>query len=175
MQFLNTEIDPATLPLAEAVDLKPIERSYLKILRIEWLIFVVFLAAVLAAAIYFITDLRRENVWMLILAAFLVMVSLYRISLEKGFPYRAYMVRDHDIMYQRGWIVRTVKICPFNRILNCSIHAGPFERKFGLSTLALFTAGSTGADLRIAGLKTEEAESIRKFVLSRINEEYKSD
>ena len=171
MQFLNTEIDPATLPAMEELELRPVSRDYLTILRIEWLITAVILAIIAAGLILFIPETRTNYIWLWIVAGYLLLMTLYLLTQEKSFPYRAYGVREHDIIYRSGWIIRTTRICPLNRVLNCSMHAGPLERKYGLSTLALFTAGSTGADMRIAGLQAEEAEAIRKFVLTRINEE----
>jgi uncharacterized protein len=173
MQFLNTEVDLSLLPAVEDLQLKPISGSYLKILRIEWTITTIFIAIVAAALIYFIPALREGYSWLFIMIGLLALMIFYRIVQEKSFPYRAYAVRDHDIVYESGWIIRSTRICPLNRVMNCSIHSGPLERKHGLSTLSLYTAGSSGADMRIAGLKTEEAESIRQFVLTRINEQSK--
>ncbi len=81
----------------------------------------------------------------------------------------AFAVRDHDVIFQKGWLIRSIKICPFNRIQNCSIQSGPLERKWGLASLTLYTAGSTGADMRIPGLKQDEAERLRQYILSKIN------
>jgi membrane protein YdbS with pleckstrin-like domain len=98
-------------------------------------------------------------------------MGIYLLLIEKRFPHMAYAVRDHDILYQSGWIVRTLKACPFNRVQNCSVRSGPLERQASLATLVLFTAGSEGADLRIPGLLQEEAESLRQFILTKIHRE----
>lgn len=175
MEFLNTEIDPSTLPAMEDLNLRPISPDYLKILRIEWFITSIILAAI-AVVLVLITDGMDETLTMILVTGVLIfLVGFYWITQEKAFPFRAYSVREHDIVSQSGWIVRTVKICPLNRVQNCSIHVGPLERKYGLATLSLFTAGSSGADLKIPGLQAEEAEAIRKFVLTRINDEQGSN
>ncbi len=174
MHFLNTEIDPAALPAVEDLNLRPVSPSYLKVLRTEWLIYAFVLAGIAAGLIFLVPGMRENYLWLVIVAAWILLVAFYRVAIERSFPYRAYSVREHDIIYRSGWILRTVKINPINRILNCSIHIGPLERKHGLATLALYNAGTSDADMRIPGLTAEEAESIRKFVLTRINEEDRS-
>ncbi|MEJ7911605.1 MAG: PH domain-containing protein [Chitinophagaceae bacterium] len=81
----------------------------------------------------------------------------------------AYALREHDVIYQKGWLVKSTKVCPFNRVQNCSIQSGPLERRWGLASLVLYTAGSEGADMRIPGLLQNDAESLRQFILSKIN------
>ena len=80
----------------------------------------------------------------------------------------AYAIREHDILYRHGWIVQRVIACPFNRIQHCSADAGLLDRKFRLSALTLFTAGASGADLRIYGLKEEMAQALRDFIMNKI-------
>lgn len=171
MQFLNTEIDPAELPAVEDLNLRPISPDYLKILRTEWLITSVVLAVAATVVILITKEWDEPMVILAVAAAFILLVGFYWFVQEKAFPIRAYSIREHDIVSRSGWIIRTVKICPLNRVQNCTIHVGPLERKYGLATLSLFTAGSTGADMKIPGLPAGEAEAIRQFVLTRINDE----
>ena len=42
--------------------------------------------------------------------------------------------------------------------------AGLFERKYGLATLSVYTAGGNEADMKIPGLTTEIAASLRELV-----------
>jgi membrane protein YdbS with pleckstrin-like domain len=90
---------------------------------------------------------------------------------EKSFPYRKFAVREKDVIYEKGWILRTTTICPFNRIQNCSVQSGPWERKFKLASLLVYTAGTQGADVRIPGLQQDEAEQLRHFILDKIHAE----
>ena len=172
MLFTNTEIDLSSLPAAEEAHLQPVHRTYLKLLRIEWAITALVLAGIAAALIFFIPNLRTGYGWMIIAGAAVVLIAFYLFVLEQSFPHKAYAVREHDILYRSGWIVRTVRICPYNRIQNCSVRTGPLERKFSLAALILYTAGSEGADLRIPGLPQEEADNLRQFILTKINGEH---
>jgi uncharacterized protein len=171
MIFTNTEVDITALPVAESVDLKRVHPKYLRLLRIEWAITALILAAIAGALIYFNPALRATYGWTFVAGGALVLMGIYLLLIEKRFPHMAYAVRDHDILYQSGWIVRTLKACPFNRVQNCSVRSGPLERQASLATLVLFTAGSEGADLRIPGLLQEEAESLRQFILTKIHRE----
>lgn len=171
MTFTNPEVDIAALPAAESVELQPVHRRYLGLLRIEWAITAFILAAIAAALIYFIPSLRETGAWALVAAAALLLAGFYLLMIEKAFPRMGYAVREHDVLYQSGWIVRTLRACPFNRVQNCSVRSGPLERKAGLATLVLFTAGSAGADLQIPGLPQEEADRLRQFILAKIHPE----
>lgn len=172
MPFSNTDVDIASLPAAEQTELHPIHPTYRTLLRIEWAITAGVLAIVTAALLFFLPTLRQANWWIIPVGAYGLLVTFYLLAVERSFRYKAYAVREQDIMYRHGWIVRSLKICPFNRIQNCSVNTGPLERKFGLASLTLFTAGSQGADLRIPGLLQEEADRLRHFVLTKINTEH---
>jgi uncharacterized protein len=171
MIFTNPEIDLSSLPAAESVVLQPLQRKYLRLMRLEWAITAVVLAAIAAGLIYFLPALRASYAWIFVAGTALLLIGFYRLLLEMAFPHMAYAVRDHDILYQSGWIVRSLRACPFNRVQNCSVRSGPLERQASLATLVLFTAGSEGADLRIPGLQQEEADRLRQFILTKINQE----
>lgn len=169
MIFTNPEVDLAALPAAESVELQPVNRRYLGLLRIEWALTALVLAGIAAALIYFLPGLRASYGWIFVAAAAGLLAGFYLLMIEKAFPRMGYAVRQHDLLYQSGWIVRTLRVCPFNRVQNCSVRSGPLERKASLATLVLYTAGSEGADMRIPGLPQEEADRLRQFILSKIH------
>jgi membrane protein YdbS with pleckstrin-like domain len=169
MPFINAEVDVAQLPAAECIPLTPIHHSYLKVLRTERIVNTVVLSAIALSLIFFIPSIQQSYWWVIIAIALILITIPYHVLQEKSFPFFAYAIREHDVVFQKGWLVRTLKVCPFNRIQNCSMQAGILERKYGLASLTLYTAGTEGADIRIPGLKQEEAEQIRQFILNRIN------
>lgn len=169
MHFTNTEVEINNIPEAENIELMPVHVDLLKVLRLEWLItFLVIAAAMVPLVIYlpmsFVTKI-------LVVISAVVFLVIYWIVQEVSFKYLAYAIRDKDLIFQKGWIIRTFKVCPINRIQNCSVHQGPLERKFNLATLILYTAGSQGADMRIPGLTDDEANRLRHFILQKINNE----
>ena len=167
--FTNPEIDISQLPRAEEVPLQPLHPTYLKLLRIEWAITVVVMILITIPVLMFVPKFGKAPLVWLTPVAVTLLLLFYLFMQEKTFPYRAYAVRERDVVYQKGWIIRSLKVCPFNRIQNCAVQSGPLERKFGLASLTLFTAGSNGADLRINGLTQTEADNLRQFILSRIH------
>ena len=169
MAFTNTQVDPASLPAAEDIRLQPVQPAYLRVLRIEWIITSIVLAAITAALIFFVPSMRQTYGWSILLGALLLIISAYRFIQERAFPFLAFAIREKDVAFQSGWIFRSLKICPFNRIQNCSVQAGPLERRFHLSSIVVYTAGSNGADLKIPGLSKDEAEQLRQFILAQIH------
>ena len=85
--------------------------------------------------------------------------------------YKGFAVRDHDILYKAGVIRRQVTILPINRVQHIEFHRSFLERQLGLSSLYLYTAGGSSADMSIRGMLVHEAEAIRGMLLQRIQDE----
>ena len=168
MDFLNEQIDSSSIPDAKLVNWQPIEKDYLKVLRLEWLIATFVLLFIVIAFLFFMPSLQKPIPIILLIAAWLSIVFLYYFIQEKSFRQLAYAIRGHDILYRHGWIVRRVIACPISRIQHCSADAGPLDRKYKLSSLTLFTAGASGADVKIPGLRAEVAQNLREFIMSKI-------
>ena len=64
-------------------------------------------------------------------------------------------------------IWRSVTAVPFNRIQHVETSNTPLDRKFGLATLQLFTAGGSSGDLKIDGLGDDIASQLRVFILDK--------
>ena len=75
-----------------------------------------------------------------------------------------YQVRDHDLSYRSGVLVKTVETVPFVRVQHARISQGPIQRSFGLATLEV---NSAGPDLQIHGLPAEDAERLKVVVVER--------
>ncbi|MGZ5286170.1 MAG: PH domain-containing protein [Flavisolibacter sp.] len=171
MDFINAPIDINTIPAAGSLELQPVQPSYKKILVIEWLITAAIFAVIGAVVVFALSKLTDSYGWLIVLAAWILLVGIHYFTLQKNFPILAFAVREKDVVTRKGWLIRSIKICPFNRIQNCSVQSGPLERKYGLASLVIYTAGTEGADMRIAGLLQEEADNLRYFILSKIHKE----
>jgi uncharacterized protein len=169
MLFTNTEVELENIPEAENIELTPVHPDLLTIFRMEWLITFLILTATIIPLLIYVQ--MPGNTKILIVVSAVVLLGLYWLVQEFAFKYLAYAIREKDLIFQKGWIVRTFKVCPINRIQNCSVHQGPLERRFNLATLILYTAGSQGADIKIPGLTEEEANRLRHFILQKINNE----
>ena len=75
-----------------------------------------------------------------------------------------WQVREHDISYRRGVLVRSVQTLPFVRVQHTRITRSLVQRRFGLSTLHVNTAGP---DIAIEGLAADDAERLKALVVER--------
>ena len=171
MEFNNPSINTELLPKAEDVNLQPIEASYWKVLQLEWLITAFIFLAVGASAIFFIRPIQTPLIIGLASGVWLTISLISYWIIHNSFKRKAYALREKDAMYRSGWIFRELKVCPFNRIQHCSVHAGPLERRWGLASISLYTAGSEGSDLRIPGLTEASAATIREFIMQKVRTE----
>ncbi|TCJ17015.1 PH domain-containing protein [Flaviaesturariibacter flavus] len=169
MTFTNPPIDLAALPPVAGLGLQAPEPGYRRLLRLEWRLTALFAFAAAAALFYFIPSWRDRTAMFVTGGVLGLLLLCWYLAIELGWPWRGYALRSHDIAYRSGWIFRRLQVCPFNRIQNCSLSRGPLDRRYGVATLALYTAGSDSADMKLHGLPVETAESIREFLLNRIH------
>lgn len=73
----------------------------------------------------------------------------------------SFALRGSDVVLRRGVWWRVTSIVPHSRIQHVDTTHGPLERKLGLSSVVLFTAGTVGASITIPGLRTVEAGELR--------------
>jgi uncharacterized protein len=82
--------------------------------------------------------------------------------------YRSTWVRlDEDgLEYEHGWLWRHHVSVPRSRIQHTDVTQGPYERRFGLATLVVYTAGTEHASIPIEGLSHETALAFRDALLA---------
>jgi len=78
------------------------------------------------------------------------------------FYYRTlrYEIQGDEVIVRAGLITRSVKHVPYRTVTNLKVTRGPFDRMFGLGTLAIQTAGmsgQTGAEESLVGLSDVQA------------------
>ncbi|MEM6801535.1 MAG: PH domain-containing protein [Bacteroidota bacterium] len=175
MVFQNTGIDTENLPKVEEAEFRGIDKKELRI-KLVWLLiwFTVLLIVAISTILY---SPVNESIWsqIAVFGGWLFLASLSLLSTLKGFRYKQYALRQHDILYKRGWIWQKMTAIPFNRIQHVSISQGPFERNFKLSNLHVFTAGGSSSDLSIPGLHLDEAQRIKDFILRKSGNISESD
>ncbi len=168
MQFQNLQVLWEELPKASAAQLKPVEKTYLKVLYISWGILYGLILAALIVCMVLIDDMR-DILWLSIsIGSFLLLVILTFAIATLSFKRKAYAVREKDILLRSGWIIQKLHIVPFNRVQHCVVQSGPIGRRYGLSSLSIHTAASNINDIAIPGLKHEEAESLKSYILEQI-------
>lgn len=167
MEFQNAGIAIDTLPKAESIPLQPIHADYFKVQTLQWVTLWAILLFI-AGMVYFFNPGMHQLLWAgLIFGGLIFFAVLHYFLMSRSFKYKAFAVREHDIIYRTGWLIQSTRTCPFNRIQHCSVEAGIYERKYGLAKLSLFTAGGQEADMRIPGLTADHAATLRELVIKK--------
>jgi membrane protein YdbS with pleckstrin-like domain len=83
------------------------------------------------------------------------------------YRHASYRIDDRSLEIRRGVYWRTVVTVPRSRVQHTDVSQGPLERRFGLGTLVVYTAGTDHARVSLAGLAHERALRIREHLLPR--------
>lgn len=151
--------------------MRTLDPRHLTLLRIRTAIAAaVFFAA---AAILDAAALRDTPLPFGALAGAVAALGLAAFMLLPERRYRAWTFRmDADeLRIASGLMVRRDVIVPFGRVQHIDILRGPLQRRFGLASLVLHTAGTRSAAVLLPGLAHEEAERMRDHVRARIRED----
>lgn len=158
------------LPDITRIELKKIDKSYLKVICINFfLVFITLFAGLILLHQFAFDDETNQYIIYIYLVFILIFGSIF-IYLMLSFPKRKYALREKDISYKRGLFVKKMTTVPFSRIQHVETYEKPISRVFGLSSLSVFTAGDSSDDLEIRGIKKETAQKIKEFISSKINE-----
>ena len=76
-----------------------------------------------------------------------------------------YSLRELDLHYSSGLFFRKTVSQPITRIQHIELKRGPIERKVGLATLQVFSAGGEMHTFQIPGLPVDTAQQLRQFIL----------
>lgn len=120
----------------------------------------------LAAGAYF----AAQGSWlvvglMAVLFAFFSIGALYLRWLKLE-----YRVGAHEVRIDSGWLSRTSRAIPFDRVTDVDLEQGPLHRLFGLARVKLETGGSAGGKEEEGVLHTislERAEALREHIRAR--------
>ena len=164
--FQNAEIPVDALPAAEDLDWQPLDPRYARCLQVQHALFALipFVPLLIVSV-----ALPQVLAWLSLgWAASIGLAVLLLAWPNVAVPRCGYVVRDRDIVFRSGVIWRSVTAIPYNRIQHVETSNTPFDRRFRLATLQLFTAGGSGGDLRIGGLPAGVAERLRIHVLRKV-------
>jgi len=147
------KLDPRVIRLWQWTDLI----AYLVVLGIStpWLIFLGYKKPVLAP----------------ILAAGWAVVAALFIWLSIRRPRRAYAawryrIDDRVLETRSGILFQRTRLLPLRRVQHVDLERGPIERRFGLASLVLFTAGTHSAKTTIEGLDSDDAVALRDQLIA---------
>ena len=81
------------------------------------------------------------------------------------YRYTSYRVDGQGIEIRRGVYWRVVINVPRSRVQHTDVSQGPLERRYGLGTLVIYTAGTDHAKIDLAGLEHGVALRLREHLL----------
>lgn len=84
-----------------------------------------------------------------------------------AYRFTSYLVDDAGLEIARGVYWRTITNVPRSRIQHTDVSQGPLERKHGLGTLVVYTAGTQHSEVKLPGLEFATAQRIRAHLLPR--------
>jgi uncharacterized protein len=169
MPFANGPLDPAELPRLDQLELRPVSRSYARYRVVHsmmlWIPVLVVLALMPAGGPI------PPSLPVFGAPLMALLGPLYSTLCWLEARRRSYALRQHDLVYSSGLLVRRTRVLPLVRIQHVETISGPLERLFGLVRLNCFTAGGSSGDLLLAGLTADTAGRLREYLLSRIGHE----
>lgn len=158
------------LPDITKIEFKKIDKSYFRVILINFFLFFIPLLVGLIVLHQFVFNDKVNNFITFIYLGFLGIFTLIFLYLIFSFSKRKYALREKDISYKSGLLVHKITTVPFSRIQHVEIDEKPVSRIFGLSALSVYTAGDSSDDLEIKGITKEEAQKIKEFISHKINE-----
>ncbi len=170
--FENPEIARDDLPQVATVDWQSMDPKFIRRLLTEAVLALVFVTIGIGSLQVVFNIAFADEKLGISLAWLWLLVPLLGIPLLAwpliSVPRIGYAIRDKDIIYKSGVFWHTVTAIPFNRIQHVEKSSTPLDRRFGIATLQLFTAGGSGGDLKIHGLPAQLAENLRVFILEKV-------
>ena len=165
--FTNDLVQTRTIT-TENLLLSALSPRYRKINMITSAVFGVIVLAILALATSELFFDLPENADFFVKIGYSVVTFVTLWSVVYHFfadPLKMYALREHDLNYQSGLIFKSLVSQPILRIQHIEISRGPIERRAGLATLQVFSAGGIAHTFNIPGLVHEDAVSLRQFIL----------
>lgn len=171
--FSNLPVDMDALPHVEDVPFRPVSSRY-PVYRLvsHGIVWALVIPALMIAALLgfeFIIIYTASPLVLLVPAALVAWMSYLEARR------RAWALRDHDLLYRSGLIFHKTLILPLSRVQHVESSSGPIERAFDLMRVTCFTAGGQQADLVVKGLRSEDAERVRLYLLRQIQRDDEDD
>lgn len=169
--FTNTSIDTSQLPRFEAVDFEPLQADYKKVIFFNTAVFALILIGILGAFLLINPDMVFGTVLLIGILAIVFVIIMTLVIALVSFRKKGFAFRQHDVLFKNGVVATTITVIPYNRVQHVALHEGPVSRKLDLATIEIFTAGGSGSDIRIAGLRKEQADRIKQLIMAKLIEE----
>jgi membrane protein YdbS with pleckstrin-like domain len=149
---------------------RQLDPRWITVQRVHSAIFLVILTAVSLVAVLSLWVASRMLVLgLVLLPGWLVSIGALAWHLQRwpaiAFRHTSYRVDDAGLEIRRGVYWRTITNVPRSRIQHTDVSQGPLERRHGLGTLVVYTAGTQHSEVKLPGLEFSTAQRIRAHLL----------
>ena len=82
-----------------------------------------------------------------------------------AYRFASYRIDDVGLEIRKGVYWRTITNVPRSRVQHTDVSQGPLERRYGLGTLMVYTAGTEHSQVDLPGLDFDVARGIRAHLM----------
>ena len=100
------------------------------------------------------------------LSLFLLLASVATFWPEAAWRRASWRLSERGLEIRRGVLWRSIVSVPRSRVQHTDVSQGPLERRFGLATLIVHTAGTAHASVDLPGLLHATAVEIRDYLVA---------
>jgi membrane protein YdbS with pleckstrin-like domain len=127
----------------------------------------VFGALLVAVAAAIVSALDRRQYINVYVAAFLVWTAFGFFRGVRRWQYTSWLLDEFGLRIRRGWLFKSETLVPRSRVQHLDIDRGPLERRYGLATLTLYTAGTGHSMIVHSGLAEADAMALRDALIPK--------
>jgi membrane protein YdbS with pleckstrin-like domain len=151
---------------------RQLDPRWITVQRVHSAIFIVILAAgsfVAVLSIWAASGILALGLLLLPLWLAAIAALAWHLQRWPAIAYRhtTYRVDDAGLEIHRGVYWRSLTNVPRSRIQHTDVSQGPLERRHGLGTLVVYTAGTQHSEVKLSGLEFTTAQRIRTHLLPR--------
>ena len=158
-------------PMADSAG-RQLDPRWITVRRIRAALFLVVLAPA-SLTVVLVASAARGSLALgaLLLLLWLVVIGALAWHFRRwpavAYRHTSYRVDEDGLEIHRGVYWRTVTNVARSRIQHTDVSQGPLERRHGLGTLVVYTAGTAHSEVKLPGLEYGVAERIREHLLPR--------
>jgi membrane protein YdbS with pleckstrin-like domain len=153
-----TEATQATMAAADPAPWQPLPARARRLFIVNGLAFAIpfaFVPTMLAGAFDLASPWRYAIAGALLGAAFGAWLG------NKHWKHTHWRLDDDGFSLRRGRLWRAETRVPASRVQHLDLKRGPLQRRYGLATLVIHTAGTRHSAVSIGGLDADDAERLR--------------
>ncbi len=160
---------PAEPSVADGV-VRPLDPRYVDLqIQTAWITVAVSSVLALGGSTLLILARGASLGTMAVAASLVVVVVLLAVWLVRWPPvayrFEFYRVDADGLEIRSGVYFRSVTTVPRSRVQHTDVSQGPLQRRYGLATLTVHTAGTENAQVELPGLRHDVALKIRDHLL----------